>query len=62
MMFSCMNLIDVTLHDGIKTIGDDAFGRCEKLKRIIIPKGTRSKFEKLFEEKYHQFLTEDEGR
>lgn len=61
-MFSCKNLTDVTLHDGIKTIGDDAFGRCEKLKRIIIPKGTRSKFEKLLEKKYHQFLTEDEGR
>ena len=36
--YNCKDLEEISLHDNIRTIGDQAFGCCKKLKRIVIPK------------------------
>ncbi len=35
--FSCENLKDVTLHEGLTDIAGDAFSGCRNLARIVIP-------------------------
>ena len=41
----CTGLTSITIHNNVTNIGDSLFAYCYKLKEIIIPKGTRKKFE-----------------
>lgn len=43
----CTGLTSITIHNNVTNIGDSLFAYCYKLKEIIIPKGTRKKFEEM---------------
>ena len=44
---NCTSLTSITIHNNVTNIGDSLFAYCYKLKEIIIPKGTRKKFEEM---------------
>ena len=44
---NCTSLTSITIHNNVTNIGDYLFAYCYKLKEIIIPKGTRKKFEEM---------------
>ena len=46
----CSGLTSVVIPNSVTCIENDAFERCESLTSIIIPKGTRNKFEKMLPE------------
>ena len=43
----CVSLETISLSDSIRTIGKSVFSYCSKLHSIIIPKGSKKKFEKM---------------
>ena len=43
----CTGLTSITIYNNVTDIGDSLFANCYKLKEIIIPKGTRKKFEEM---------------
>lgn len=53
----CLNLTTISMSDSVTVIDEIAFWGCESLKEIIIPQGTREKFEKLLP-KYKDKLVE----
>ena len=61
--YGCSHLSYISLPNSLKVIGGDVsgghpFSNCEKLKEIIIPVGTRKKFEDLLPEDLHDKLIE----
>ena len=57
--YGCSGLTSITISDSVTTIGNSAFHECSNLMRILIPKGTRAKFEKLLPDYIDKFVEEE---
>ena len=55
---NCDSLETIFLPREVTKIDCEFKYSCKNLKRIIIPKGSRQKFEKLIERKYHYLIVE----
>lgn len=58
---NCYSLEQIELHNSVTCIGDKIFNECEKLLRIIIPIGSRVKFEELLPDYKDKLIEQDNG-
>lgn len=56
--YNCRNLTSITIANSVTKIDLDAFHNCKSLKEIIVPKGTREKFEKMLDKKLWDKIVE----
>lgn len=57
--FSCEKLDTVIFHNNIRNVGESVFYKCKNI-RIVIPKGSRSKFEYILPQYKDRFVEQDE--
>lgn len=57
--YNCKALLKVSIPDSVNEFGDEAFGGCSNIQSIVVPIGTKKKYEELLPE-YKEKLVEQE--
>ena len=58
--FGCYYLTSIRISASTISIGDDIFRRCNNLKEIIIPKGTKAKFEEMLPDQKDKLVEQEQ--
>ena len=58
--FGCDGIVSITIGNCVTSIGEGAFDACANLKEIIIPKGTRDKFERMLPDQKDKLVEQEQ--